>query len=172
MAAKRKLFSQLESKGPNGQADVLYTKYQAHIKKKGGDITDLADLEANGKDYGLANKDVDWIGAYDRTRNGFNYPDNGILLTIYKQWYKSREEITKYVGDNHWDTLFMTRAVSYNSDNEGKSYNRMYLRRKIQKILDAIEAKTGKSMPNPVKSAGKRVSVEQAVSGDDLSWCD
>ena len=150
----------------------LYAKYKSHIAKKGGDITDLMDLEENGSNYDLGTTDVDWIGAYDRTRNGFNYPDNATLLETYKDWYTGREDTVKYIGNAAWDDIFMTRAVRYDSDNEGKSYNRMYLRRKVQKLLDAIEAKTGKEMPNPVKSAGKRVSVEQAVSGDDLSWCD
>ena len=76
------------------------------------DITDLADLEANGKDYGLApnKKNGDWLVVFNRnnvskrinlTKNLRIAQKRGILLSVYKE-YVHDEFSGKSVALDNW----------------------------------------------------------------------
>tara|TARA_R110000823_G_C15944850_1_gene500812 strand:- start:2659 stop:3180 length:522 start_codon:yes stop_codon:yes gene_type:complete len=173
MAGKRQQFTKVPSSGDNDEGDKLYRKYQAYLKKQDADITDMDDLFDNMDAYDLNINDCNWIRTYSKTNLGFNYPSNSALLGLYKTWYglKKTGEMD-VLGDELWNHHFRKLADKHDSANKKKDWNEAYLRRKLQKIINALMKHSGKDgLPNPI-GAGTRRSAEDVVKAADLSWLD
>ena len=170
MAGKRNKFSKDPSGGDNNQGWKLYKKYEHHIKKSGGDIKDIDDLFARMDEFDLNENDCNWIKTYEKTNLGFDYPSNGDLLTLYTMWYKVKKTgKMDSLKDHFWDQHFNDLAVKHNKENADKTPNEAYLRRKMQKIIDAIMMQTGKTgLPNPIGAHSRR-SAKDVVKAADLS---
>jgi hypothetical protein len=170
MAGKRNQFTRVPSSGDNKEGDKLYKKYEAHIKKHGGDITNIDDMYECQDEYDLNVHDCNWIRTYTKTNLGYAYPSNAALLQVYMLWYKMKKSgQMEALGDHLFNDYFRKEAIKHNPANAKKEWNEAYLRRKMQRIVNAIMLQTGRTgLPNPC-SASSRRSAKDVVKAADLS---
>lgn len=173
MAGKRQQFTKVPSSGDNNEGEKLYRKYQTYLKKHDADIADIEDLFDNMDSYDMNINDCNWIRTYQKTNLGFNYPSNSALLNLYKTWYGLKKTgKMEVLGDELWNQHFRKLADKHDPANKDKDWNEAYLRRKLQKIVNALMKHSGKEgLPNPIGASTRR-SAEDVVKATDLSWLD
>jgi len=171
----RSLFTDMKSKGGDGNADRLFKKYSSMLKKKHDvDILEEIDeMDDSYDEYGLGEGDYNWLRMYIRLSTGFKYPTPDILWAVYKEWYlttKTSGATSDEFKAEIWDSLFSAAAIKHDKANKGRDASPAYLKKKMANLLKAASAKSGKILPNPIKLGASRVSPAMVINADDLDW--